>query len=54
MIDLPELPSVLPARRWALKILQENERPGGRRYSMTVLSMAKRALGIDLNVGESA
>lgn len=42
MMELPDLSSV------------PNERPGGRRFSMTVLSMAKRALGIGLNVGEGA
>ena len=52
MIELPDFSSVPNERRWALRILRENERPGGRRYSMTVLSMAKRALGIGLNAGE--
>jgi len=54
MMELPDLSSVPNERRWAVKILLENERPGGRRFSMAVLSMAKRALGIGLNVGEGA
>ncbi|EFF76081.1 hypothetical protein [Achromobacter piechaudii] len=54
MMELPELAAVPNERRWAVKILRESERAGGRRYSMTVLAMAKRALGIGLNVGEGA
>ncbi|MFY4006012.1 hypothetical protein [Achromobacter denitrificans] len=54
MIDLPEATTVLSERRWALKILQEHQRKGGKRYSITVLVMAKRALGLDLSAGEVA
>jgi len=31
-------------RRWAHKVLAEQQRKGGRRYSMTVLAMAERAV----------
>ncbi|WP_156524690.1 hypothetical protein [Achromobacter ruhlandii] len=54
MIDLPEASAVPSERRWALKILQEHQRKGGKRYAITVLVMAKRALGLKLNVGEVA
>lgn len=54
MMDLPEVTAVPAGRRWALKILQEQQRTGGKRYAITVLVMAKRALGLELNVGEAA
>lgn len=34
-------------RRWAKRILYEQGRKGGRRYSPAVLAMAQRALGIE-------
>ncbi|MVW80196.1 hypothetical protein [Bordetella sp. 02P26C-1] len=40
-------------KAWAEKILAEHERKGGQRYSASVLAMAKRALGIELNAGEA-
>lgn len=54
MSGLPAWDDVDRSRRWALKILTENERKGGKRYAVTVLIMAKRALGLPLNVGEVA
>ncbi len=54
MTLLPEASAVPNERRWALKILQEHQRKGGKRYAITVLVMAKRALGLDLNAGEVA
>ncbi|OWT69227.1 MULTISPECIES: hypothetical protein [unclassified Achromobacter] len=39
---------------WANKILAEHDRKGGKRYSLTVVAMAKRALGMELNAGEAA
>lgn len=39
-------------REWAKKVVTEHERKGGRKASLTVLAMAKRALGIELNPGE--
>ncbi|WP_454691149.1 hypothetical protein [Achromobacter aloeverae] len=33
-------------KRWARKILAEQERKGGQRYSITVIAWAKRALGL--------
>jgi hypothetical protein len=33
-------------RRWARKILDEQERKGGQRYSLAVLAMARRALDL--------
>lgn len=32
-------------RRWARKILAEQQRKGGRRYPPAVLAMAQRAVG---------
>ncbi|MFU1907703.1 hypothetical protein [Bordetella avium] len=40
-------------RNWAKKILEEQERKGGRRYAFATLTMAKRALGLELNPGEA-
>ncbi|CUI41525.1 hypothetical protein [Achromobacter xylosoxidans] len=54
MSALPAWDEVEPSRRWALKILAENERKGGKRYAITVLIMAKKALGLALNAGEVA
>lgn len=53
MMALPEVTAVPAGRRWALKILHEQQRKGGKRYAITVLVMAKRALGLELNVGEA-
>ncbi|WP_025516800.1 hypothetical protein [Bordetella trematum] len=41
------------ARAWAAKILAEQAKKGGRRYPFAVLTMAKRALGLELNPGEA-
>lgn len=39
-------------RAWAKKILAEQERKGGRRYSLAVLDMARRALGVQVEKTE--
>ncbi|OZI39017.1 hypothetical protein CEG14_05635 [Bordetella genomosp. 1] len=41
-------------REWANRILAEHARKGGRRCSITVLAMAKRAAGVELTEGEAA
>lgn len=41
-------------RGWAADIIAEHERKGGRKATVTVLAMAKRALGIELKPGEQA
>lgn len=41
-------------RAWARKILEEQARKGGRRYTLEILDMARRALGINVENTEAA
>lgn len=54
MNAVPDISTISPAKRWAVRLLAEHQRKGGKRYALAVLVMAKRALGIELNEGEGA